>query len=134
MSLTQDILKKPSKLVADSANELVKSYLKLIDNAISSAPKKIGDNAVYFELPTHFPLEGLDKGSGQAMIYSLIIEHLEKEQKLNVRVVLKPDKTMLIIKFKVGPGQVEFSAMKDYISKHTISERDIEKFIKSDSS
>jgi hypothetical protein len=130
MSVTSDSLKKPNKIVADSANEIVKSYLKTIDNAIIAAPKIIGTNTIAVDLPTHFPLDGLDKSSGQAMIYSLIIEHLEKEQKLNVGMVLKPDKTVLIVKFKVGPSQVEFAAMKEYVEKHVIHERDIEKFVK----
>lgn len=130
MSVTSDALKKPNKFVSDAANDIVKSYLKAVDNAINLAPKIIGKNFAFIELPTSFPLEGLEKSSGQALIYSLIIKHLKEEQKLEPKLVLKPDKTILVVQFNVGPDQVEFSIIKQFVKDHVITDQQLKQILK----
>lgn len=129
MSATSESLKKPAKIVTDTANELVKSYLKSIDAAIQSHPKRLGKNVVLYDLPTFFPLDGLDKKSGQALIYALIMNNLE-ERKITVKIVLRPDKTILVVQFETTPDSVEISGMANFVKDHVISDADLEKLIK----
>ena len=129
MTATSESLKKPNKVVADSANEIVKSYLKSIDAAINSAPKKLGWNGITYQLPTFFPLEGLDKKSGQVLIYTLILDDLKKRE-LDAKLAFKKDTTILVVRFEITPNSAEIETMKNYIKDNSIDMKDIDKFIK----
>lgn len=133
MSATSESLKKPGKIVSDAVNELVKSYLKEIDMTIKSASKKLGWNLAFHSLPTWFDLGGLDKISGQALVYAMIIDDLKK-RKLEPKIMLEKDpksgheKTTLVIRFEVTPNQADISVMTEFIKEHTIQRSDLEKF------
>lgn len=131
MALTLEDVKKPSKIISDSANELVKSHLKTIDMAIKSTPRRLGWNSIICELPTSFPLEGLSKTAGQTLIYSLIIEDLKKRP-FEVKLDLKKDKTFLGIRFEVTPNKQEIQTMMKYIKDHTLESKEFEQWLKGD--
>ena len=130
MSTTLESLKKPSKLASEAANELVKSHIKSIDEKIKVLPKKLGWNGVTYELPTFFPLEGLDKKSGQTLVYTLILDYIIQKMKLEPKLILEKDKTILVIRFEVTPNSAEIQTMTEYIRNHAIKKSDIDKFIK----
>jgi hypothetical protein len=127
---SSDEIKKPPKVTTDAANELVKSQLQLIEIQLKASKKKLGWNSLIYELPTYFPLEGLDKKSGQILIYGLILGDIINIQGHEAKIVLEKDKTLLVIRYEVTPNKNDIDKMKKFIQENSMPISEIENFIK----
>lgn len=128
MSLQANDINKPSRRIQEAAGEIVKGYIKSIDEKIKTHEKKLGWNVVYIDIPTFFPI-GLDKLHSQYLVYSMILKSLE-DRKIEAKLKPGKDSTQIVVRFEVTPNTEEIDVMKKYIQDHILDKKSLDDFIR----
>lgn len=116
MSLTVEALRKQG-VSANHMDTVIRDNLNRIDKEIQSMPPHFGMNRFEIELPQYFPsLKGLEKSDQQRVVYSAIIDSLEKRG-FTVGIIIEKLKTVLLVSYMHEVGQDQRQAMDDIIKR-----------------
>jgi hypothetical protein len=104
--------------------EIVREQLEIIDDRLRRADRVWGRNQVLCDLPTVFDAPGLDRQTAQRIVYSSILQSLERRG-FAAHIVLDPDQTTVVIVWTTALDPKEVAAMDAVIGRARIDRRDV---------
>lgn len=116
MSVTPKSLNKNVISNKDIMN-LVRDYLRVIDEDLQKHIVQLGENTVQFKLPQGFDFPGYNKASVQRIIYVSIIKSLE-DRKFSCKIDL--DKCVLYISWISVMDKRELDELDQYLMSHSL--------------
>jgi len=109
---------------------LVQEQLQIIDVRLRDTKQTWGRNCIAHELPIHYTVHGMKKEDIELIVYSQIIESLERRG-FEIRINLRPTLTMLWIAWDntiFSPHEI--LNMKKALAAKIIEQKDIHRFSK----
>lgn len=115
MSLTVDTLNK-SIISGSSLIDIIKEQLLIIDKQIMRSDKSMGGNTLVYDLPVMFPSLPTDPASSKKIVYSRIIQSLEKRGFVcSIRLTKGGEKVQLVIKWNIGVDIHELEELDSFL-------------------
>jgi hypothetical protein len=106
----------------DDIERVIIDQLNAIDSALRRADVKWGINIVEYKISNNFNFPGLDRSDAETIIYSRIMESLEKRG-FHTNIVLQESNAVLCISWRAGSKKYDLKKLKKYIEKKQIMER-----------
>jgi hypothetical protein len=110
---------------------IIREQLLLIDERLLRAEKIWGRNCLVHDLPTSFSYPGLEKKDAQRIIYSALVHSLE-ERGFEVRLLLEPCRSALVVSWVTDLSPTEIEAMNRLIRRVRIAPADLQPFLARD--
>lgn len=101
-------------------NSIVKEQLLIIDKKILNASKRIGLNAVIYDLPITFMTTHQNHTDTKIMIYYHILKSLE-ERGYEVKLDVSNVKAILKIEWVIGLDKSDITHMEKYLQNKTVN-------------
>ena len=116
MNITAGTLQK--KANTGQVREEIDNILKTLEGVIVSAHEQRASTVTH-ELPTNFAISNMSLKDAQRVIYSNVIEELERSQ-FKVRIKLNPTSTFITIGWVSMFDEREMERMSNVIASHLI--------------
>ena len=121
---------KAATVSMTACESVIREHLQIIDSKIQQGTRTLGRNVLSLELPQSFGVSGLEKKDQQMLVYSKIIESLEKRG-FTVGITLSEKKTTLHVAYEVKFSEEQRNAMKALVKDKLIhNEEELNDFIK----
>lgn len=114
MNITAGSLQK--KANTGQVREEIDNILKTLESVIVNAHEQRA-SVVNHELPTNFAISNMSLPDAQRVIYSSVIEELEKRQ-FNVKIKLNPTSTFITVSWISMYDKQELERMSKVIASH----------------
>lgn len=116
MNITAGTLQK--KANTGQVREEIDNILKTLEGVILTAHEQRASNVVH-ELPTNFAISNMTLQDAQRVIYSNVIEELEKRQ-FKVKIKLNPTSTFITVGWVSMYDRQEMERMSSVIAAHLV--------------
>lgn len=128
MALTASGLSKSGARGHD-IETFVRDQLAVIDEKLQRHERSWGRNVLKYDLPISFSLPGLAKADAQLVIYSSIIQSLEKRG-FETRILIEQDLVQLAIAWETVFSEGEVDAMTRVVSNVRVDRKTLDAFCK----